>query len=99
MLELNEENFEQETNTGIVLVDFYTTWCGPCKLMLPVLQQITDAKVVKVNVSENGQLAVKHNIMLIPTFLLMKDGKISDRFSGLVKKEYIQTKIDALKNN
>ena len=53
----------------------------------------------KVNVSENRQLAVKHNIMLIPTFLLMKDGKISDRFSGLVKKEYIQKKIDALKNN
>lgn len=99
MLEVDEQNFESETNSGIVLVDFYTTWCGPCRMMIPTLEKLTDVKVVKVNAYSNKQLAVKHNIISVPTFFLMKDGNIIERFSGLVTKEQIQTKIDAIKNN
>ena len=99
MLEVDEQNFESETNSGIVLVDFYTTWCAPCRMMIRTLEKLTDVKVVKVNAYANKQLAVKHNIISVPTFFLMKDGNIVERFSGLVTKEQIQTKIDAIKNN
>ena len=59
MMELNESNFAAETSTGVVLVDFYAPWCGPCRMLAPVLEQITGAKVVKVKTDDNKQLAVK----------------------------------------
>lgn len=98
MMELNESNFAAETSTGVVLVDFYAPWCGPCRMLAPVLEQITGAKVVKVNTDDNQQLAVKHNITSIPKLLFMKDGQVVDQLTGLTSKQVIQTKIDALNN-
>jgi len=98
MMELNESNFTAETSTGVVVVDFHAPWCGPCRMLAPVLEQVTGAKVVKVNTDENQALAVQHNISSIPKLLFMKDGQIVDQLTGLVSKQAIQSKIDALNN-
>lgn len=78
---LNSSNFNQEvTNTDkLVLVDFYATWCGPCKMLAPILSEIADEydgrlKVCKVNVDDNQELALKYNIMSIPTLMFFKNG-------------------------
>lgn len=98
MMELNESNFAAETSTGVVVVDFHATWCGPCRMLAPVLEQLTGAKVVKVNVDGNQSLAAKHNVSSIPKLLFMKDGQVIDQLTGLASKQVIQSKIDSLNN-
>ncbi|MDO4496686.1 MAG: thioredoxin [Bacteroidales bacterium] len=77
----NEYNFKQAiSKKGLVLVDFYATWCGPCKMMHPTIEEISvekkgKLKVLKVDVDQNKELAVEYNIRSIPTFMLFKDGK------------------------
>lgn len=97
MIEINESNFEQETNQGLVLVDFTAPWCGPCRLLAPVLEQLEGIKVVKVNVDENNDLAQKHHVTSIPLLVFMKDGVAVERSVGLLTKEAIQKKVDNLK--
>ena len=94
---VNESNFESETKDGLVLVDFYADWCGPCRMLAPVLEQVTGVKIVKVNTDENPNLAAKYSISSIPRLLFMKDGKVVDQLAGLVSKQTIQSKVDALK--
>jgi thioredoxin 1 len=97
MMELNESNFTAETGTGLVLVDFHAQWCGPCRMLAPVLEQVTGVKIVKVNTDENPNLAAEYSISSIPRLLFMKDGKVVDQLAGLVSKQTIQSKVDALK--
>ena len=93
--ELNSENFENEVlkSTGKVLVDFYADWCGPCKMMSPVIDKISEevenVKVGKVNVDEAGEIAQKYNIMSIPTIIIFKDGNPVRSFVGVTSKEVI----------
>jgi len=94
---VNESNFESETKEGLVLVDFYADWCGPCRMLTPVLEQVTGVKIVKVNTDENPNLAAEYSISSIPRLLFMKDGKVVDQLAGLVRKQTIQSKVDALK--
>ena len=82
-INLNSTNFdEQVTNTDkLVLIDFYATWCGPCKMLSPIISEIANeylnsVKVCKVNVDENQDLAVKYNIMSIPTLIFLKNGAV-----------------------
>lgn len=96
-MELNESNFTAETGTGLVLVDFHAQWCGPCRMLAPVLEQVTGVKIVKVNTDENPNLAAEYSISSIPRLLFMKDGKVVDQLAGLVSKQTIQSKVDALK--
>jgi thioredoxin 1 len=98
MMELNESNFSAETSTGVVVVDFYAPWCGPCRMLAPALEQVTGAKIVKVNTDNNQQLAMQHNVSGIPKLLFMKDGQVMDQLTGLVSQQTIQSKIDALNN-
>lgn len=95
-LNINEENFEEEVlNSNVpVLVDFWASWCGPCKMMSPIIEEIAeetknDIKVCKVNIDENSSLATKYGIMSIPTFIVFKNGEISAHTIGVKSKEEI----------
>ena len=97
---LNEENFEKEVinSEGTAIVDFYADWCGPCKMMSPVIDKIAEENVVnvkvgKVNVDENQDLAEKYRIMSIPTIIVFKNGSISKTFVGLTSKSEIERAI------
>ena len=92
---LNNHNFQNEIieNTGTALVDFYADWCGPCKMLSPIIDEIaedrTDITVGKVNVDENNSLAAKYNVMSIPTIIIFKNGKEQTRVVGVRPKEDI----------
>ena len=96
----NEKNFESEVlnSKKTTIVDFYADWCGPCKMMSPVIDKIAEEnseniKVGKVNVDENQELAMKYNVMSIPTILVFKEGKISKTFIGVTSKQEIEESI------
>lgn len=93
MIELTNENFQEEIKEGKVLVDFYATWCGPCKMMHPVIEEIAkenpNLKVIKVNVDSQEVLAREYGIMSIPTIILFKDGKIIQKNIGFTPKDVI----------
>lgn len=91
----NMEQFEQEVKeeSGIVLIDFYATWCMPCKMMSPIMEEIAkenkEVKVVKVDVDKNEELAIKYNVMSIPTIVIMKNKEVTKTFVGVTSKEMI----------
>lgn len=72
---LNDENFDELIKEGIHLVDFYADWCGPCKMLAPILEQIDFVDVIKINVDEHQELAIKYGVMSIPTIIFFKDGQ------------------------
>ena len=89
----NSNEFENEVKEGLVIVDFYADWCGPCQMLAPVLEDLekeASIKIVKINVDENPDLARQFRIMSIPTLMLFKDGKF-------VKKELGYMPIERLK--
>lgn len=94
-LHITKENFESEVlnSDKIVLVDFWAAWCGPCKMLAPIIDEIADemeeAKICKINVDEQPELAVKFNVMTIPTLIVFKDGKEVKRNSGFIPKEEV----------
>lgn len=99
-LDLTKENFVQETGKGIVLVDFWASWCGPCRMLAPVMEQVeqeySQYKVCKVNVDEQPELAKQFGVMSIPTVVCLKNGKESARSIGLVTKEQLLSKLQLL---
>jgi thioredoxin 1 len=91
---LNPTNFQQQTKNGLVLIDFWASWCMPCKMMAPILNEIAEeagdtAKIAKVNVEEFQQLSAKFSVRNIPTLILMKNGKEIDRFVGVKPKDFL----------
>lgn len=96
MLELNESNFAQETSEGLVLVDFYAPWCGPCRAVAPALEQLTDVKVAKLNVDDAQELAVEFSVQSIPCLVFLKDGVEVDRMLGLRSATELQAKVNEL---
>ena len=96
ILKLTDENFETEVlnSEKTCLVDFYADWCGPCKMMSPIIDEIASeledkVKVGKVNSDENMELTQKYQIMSIPTIMVIKNGEVKKTFVGVTPKEKI----------
>ncbi|TCT25057.1 thioredoxin [Melghiribacillus thermohalophilus] len=92
IVNVTDQNFNQETSEGLVLTDFWAPWCGPCKMIAPVLEEINSemgdkVKIAKLNVDENPETAQKFGVMSIPTLLLFKDGEVVDQVIGFQPKE------------
>lgn len=96
--ELMSENFNEEIKDKLVLVDFYATWCGPCKMMHPVIDEVAseyrDLKIIKVNVDNHGELSREYAVMSIPTIILFKDGNVVEKNIGFTPKEVLKGWID-----
>lgn len=99
VLELNKENFTEITNTDKkVLIDFYATWCGPCRMVSPIVDEIAiehpEYVVAKVDVDQNPELSAQFGIMSIPTLVIMKNGKVIDQSVGARSKAQILASLE-----
>lgn len=94
-----EDNFDSSIKEGKVLVDFYADWCGPCQVLSPIIDvlndEISELKVVKVDVDNNQEIAVKYNILSMPTMLLFVNGELVDQRIGALPKDELKTWIES----
>lgn len=98
--DLNGSNYEDAVKSGVVLVDFWAPWCGPCKMQTPILEKVAaaiggKAVIAKVNVDENPELAAKYGIRSIPTIILLKDGETKQQLIGLQQQAALVSAIEA----
>ena len=103
VIKLDESNFDREVtqDNKPVIVDFWAEWCGPCKMIAPLLAEIArekadSVKVAKVNVDENQSLSLKYNIRAIPALLFFKNGQLRDQVTGVTSKKDLLNRIEAL---
>ena len=103
VITVTDSNFDQEVvkSTSPVVVDFWAEWCGPCKMISPILDEIATekngaVKIVKVNVDNNPELSARFGVRSIPTLLFFKNGEVNDQVVGLTSKKDLISRIDAL---
>ena len=99
--EINAEEYAEIINSSSpVVIDFHATWCGPCKVLSPILEElndeIEDVEFVKLDVDQHPQIAGQNQVMGVPTVVILKDGEVKDRFVGVQPKEVIKEKITSL---
>lgn len=100
---INKENFKNEVldSKEPILVDFFATWCGPCNMLSPILENISntraDFNIAKVNIDELRDLAIDYEVEVVPTLLIFKNGKVVGRIEGLVSEEEIVNKVQECK--
>ncbi|TSB47995.1 thioredoxin [Alkalicoccobacillus porphyridii] len=92
IVNVTDQTFSSETSEGVVLADFWAPWCGPCKMIAPVLEELDSemgdkVKIAKLDVDENQETAGKYSVMSIPTLLVFKDGEVVDQVVGFQPKE------------
>ena len=97
---LNNENFIQEVEGSdkLVIVDFFATWCGPCKMLAPVFEELgkemdSQAEFVKVDIDKSLDIALKYNVTTVPTMMIFKNGEVVDKIIGFVPKQNIENKL------
>lgn len=96
---VNNQNFREEVlkAQGIVLVDFFATWCGPCKMLSPVLEKISNSRaefdIAKVDIDNDQDLAIEYGIEVVPTMLIFKGGEVVDRIEGYLDENTIVNKV------
>jgi thioredoxin 1 len=99
-VELTEENFDSIVSEGVTMVDFWAPWCGPCRMIAPVVEELADeyegkATIAKVNTDEQQGLAIRFGIRSIPSILFFKDGEVVDQMVGAASKDVFAQKLDA----
>ncbi|WP_428025209.1 thioredoxin [Arcobacter sp.] len=100
-IELTQDNFEATVKEGISMVDFWAPWCGPCRMLAPVIDELAEeyegkANICKVNTDEEQDLAVKFGVRSIPTIVFLKDGEVVDQMIGAASKQAFADKINSL---
>ena len=101
---INEKNFAEKTKNGIVVVDFFANWCGPCRMMAPILESIQKEigdkiSIYKVDVDESEELSRKFGVMSIPTLVIFKNGEEQNKLIGLRPKDSLMTEFNSYLNN
>ena len=96
---VNDQNFKDEIKTGVVLVDFWAEWCGPCQMMLPILEELSTrmegkAKICKLNVDEAPTTAGSFRVMSIPTLIVFKDGEPVETLVGVQQADALETTLN-----
>ncbi|MBN9648318.1 MAG: thioredoxin [Terrisporobacter othiniensis] len=96
---LNNDNFNTSIENGVCVVDFFATWCGPCKMLAPVFEELSGemntANFFKVDVDQALDVARRYAITTVPTMIIFKDGEVADKMVGFLPKEHIKAKIEA----
>ncbi len=100
-IELNASNFSDTIKEGVTLVDFWAPWCGPCRMIAPVIEELADdyagkAKICKVNTDEEQDIAIQYGIRSIPTILFFKNGELADQMVGAAGKQVLADKLNSL---
>jgi thioredoxin 1 len=100
-IEFTADNFEEETKTGITLIDFWAPWCGPCRIQGPIIEKVAqrvngNAKIGKLNVDQHPAIAARFGVTGIPTLILLKEGEEVERFVGIQAEDALVEKVESL---